>query len=221
MIKRKPFAWSYSALTRFETCPKQYYHLNVLKDYADADSDAAREGKEIHDALYKRVIKGTPLPFALRPMESVAVKFAESEGEKIGEVRVALNRDFEPVDFFAKDAWVRGVFDLLIIRGELGVLVDWKTGRPKEDVTQLLLMAAIAFGYAKELQTIKTAFVWTKNRSITPKTVRRDDVRRIWALILPRVEAMETAYKTTEFPANPNGLCRDYCPVRSCPHNGG
>ena len=55
----KEFAWSFSALTRYEQCPKQYYHLNVAKDFKDEDTEFSASGKETHLALYHRVVKGT------------------------------------------------------------------------------------------------------------------------------------------------------------------
>jgi hypothetical protein len=45
------------------------------------------------------------------------------------ELRMAVNRDFEPTGFFSKDAWLRGVIDLVLVLECLdAVIFDHKTG---------------------------------------------------------------------------------------------
>ncbi|NJN35839.1 MAG: PD-(D/E)XK nuclease family protein, partial [Nitrospiraceae bacterium] len=154
----KPFAWSYSALTRFESCPKQYWHLNVEKDFKDVGSEFSAEGTLIHDALHKRVIKGQPLPIEMRHFETMAKRFAETPGEKKGEMKLALNRKMEPVDYFAHDVYLRVIIDLLVVRNDWALLVDWKTGKVKDDFTQMGLCAAVLSRWMPELKKIQTAY---------------------------------------------------------------
>lgn len=213
----KAFAWSFSALTRYESCPKQYFHLNVAKDFKDEDSSFSADGKVIHDAMYKRVIKGTPLPLPIRHLESLGKKFADTSGEKHGEMKLALNAKFEPVDFFAPDVWVRSIVDLLIVRDNKAIIVDWKTGKVKDDFTQLKLTAAVLSRYMPELDFFVLAYVWTQSKQVTHKTATLSKLTSTWNELLPRVKKVENAIKETTFPARPSGLCR-YCPVRTCPH---
>lgn len=213
----KPFAWSYSVITRYENCPKQYYHLNVIKDFKDEDSEYAAEGKLVHESMRNRVIFGKPLPLPLRHLEKIAKRFADTEGEKQGEMRLALNRDFEPVDFFAPDVWVRGIIDLLIVKEKTGIIIDWKTGKVKDDFTQLGLTAAIVSRWIPEIELFRTGFVWTKSQKLSPRNYTLTKLQDVWNDLIPRAEKVERARKTTDFPAKPSGLCR-YCPVASCPH---
>jgi hypothetical protein len=213
----KPFAWSYSVVTRYENCPKQYYHLNVIKDFKDSDSEYAAEGKLVHDSMKHRVIFDKPLPMPLRHLEPIAKKFADKEGEKHGEMRLALNRDFEPVDFFAPDVWVRAIVDLMIVNGNTAIIIDWKTGKVKNDFTQLGLSAAVASRWMPEIELFKTAFIWTKSKQASPKNYTLTKLQEVWNDLIPRAEKIESARATTSFPACPSGLCR-YCPVASCPH---
>lgn len=210
-------AWSYSALMMFEQCPKKYFHLYVQKDHKDEDSEWSAEGKFIHDAMYKRVVKGEPLPLSLRPMESVAAKFAAAPGEKNGEMKLALDADMQPVDFFSKSARVRVVVDLLITNKNTALIADWKTGKVKPDPIQLGLTAAVLRQWMPEIELFKTVYVWLKHREITPKNYTISKLADVWNEILPRVGKMDEARKTTTFPAKPSGLCR-YCPVKTCPH---
>lgn len=214
----KPFAWSYSALTRYENCPKQYYHINVTKDVKDTyGSEAGNEGDQIHKALFRRVINGDPLPLAYRQFEKIADRFAKVQGEKHGELKLALNRSYEPTDFFASDVYVRAIVDLAIIRDGEAVVVDWKTGKVKPDFTQLSMAAAVLSQYMPEIEKFSTAFVWLKHNNISRQIYTKDQLTEVWNDLIPRVGKIEEAIKVTEFPAKPSGLCK-YCKVTQCPY---
>jgi len=140
-----------------------------------------------------------------------------AEGEKHGEMKLALNRAFEPRDFFAKDVWVRVVVDLLIVRGDTAILVDWKTGKKKERWDQLRLAAAVLSRYMPEIKHFKLVFVWLKDQDISASSLEVGEMRSVWLEFLPRIKEMESAIATTSFPATQSGLC-GWCPVNSCPH---
>lgn len=212
----KPLAWSYSALTTFEQCPKKFYHLRVKKDVKDGDNEHTVYGKEVHDALHKRVIKGEALPLRFRHIEPVVAQLAKAKGEKHGEMRLALNRKFEPVDFFAKDVYVRVVVDLLIVDGTRATIIDYKTGKVKDEWTQLELTAAVLSKWMPELTEFRLAFLWLQEKNLSRKDRTKEELVEVWANLLPRVGAIESAISTTSFSARPSGLCR-YCPITFCP----
>ncbi len=216
------FAWSFSVLDMFEICRKKYYHLKVLKKgdpghYKDADSDAARDGKFIHIAMFNRVIDRIALPVQLRQHEKIAARFEAATGTKQGEMKLALNAAFEPRDFFAKDVWVRAVLDLLIVRDDTAILVDWKTGKKKERFDQLRLAAAILSRYMPEIEHFKLVFAWLKDQEVSLAKLDKHEMKSVWLEFLPRVKEIELARATTTFPATQSPLCA-WCPVDSCPH---
>lgn len=214
----KKLAWSFSALSVFDTCRKKFYHLKVAKDVKDGDSEAAAEGKEVHAVMFHRVINGKALPVPLRQHEKMAAKFAGADGQKYGEMKMCLNDKFEPVDWFAKDAWVRAIIDLLIVRGKTAIIVDWKTGKRKDEFDQLELSAAVLSRYMPEIEEFRLVFVWLRDQEITPpKTIMKADMKQVWLKFLPKVKEIEDARKTTNFPATESGLC-GWCPVTTCPH---
>lgn len=218
----KKFATSYSALSRYENCPKQYYHINWKKDVKDeyGDSEAGQEGNAIHQAMFARVTQGHPLPFGFRPYERWASKFASAEGEKLGELKLAITRDFRPTAFFADDVYLRAIVDLLIIRKESkrAIVIDWKTGKVRPDYTQLALMAAMVSVYDPTIEVFDTCYVWLKHNNLTRETYTKTKLLGVWGELIPRIDRLEQATKTTDFPAKPSGLCR-YCPVKSCPNS--
>ncbi len=209
--------WSFSVLSTFETCRKKYYHLKIKKDAKDGDSEAARDGKEVHKAMFQRVLNGKSLPIPMRQHEKLAARFADAKGEKHGEMKMCLNNNFEPVDWFAKDAWVRAIIDLLIVNGDTAIIIDWKTGKIKLDWTQLMLAAAILSRLMPEINNFKLVFVWLRDSKISSENIARDELRKVWLDLLPRVKLIEIAKQTTDFPASESGLC-GWCPVTHCPH---
>lgn len=232
MTRIANFAWSYSALTMYEQCPKKYYHIYVAKDVKDEDSAWSADGKIVHDAMKKRVCEGTPLPLNLRHYEKIAAQFAAARGEKHGELKLALTREFEPCDYFAPNVWVRVIIDLAIIQDsqtdvqgptKTAIVVDWKTGKPKDGndkftLTQMQLNSAVLARWMPEVGLFKTLFVWLQNGSITPKNYTLSMFPAVWNDLIPRAAKIEEARKTTTFPAKPGPLCRGYCPVKECPH---
>ena len=38
-------AWSYSSIKKYNTCPKQFFHVKVVKDCEDPKTDATEIGR--------------------------------------------------------------------------------------------------------------------------------------------------------------------------------
>lgn len=215
----KSFTWSFSALTTYENCPKKYFHLYVEKDFKERESEAMSDGKAIHAAFFKRVINGTEFPLPMRNFEKLAIKLENAPGEKHGEMKIAINRKFEPVTYFAGDVWCRAVVDLLIVKGGQAVIIDYKTGKRRDEWTQLKMSTGVLSRWMPEIDEFKLTFVWTRDMQMTaPISVRKADLKGVWADLLPRVHKMEESRATTNFPARKNPLCT-WCPVSTCPHH--
>ena len=215
---KKEFAWSFSALDRFRNCPKQYWHISVAKDVKDEGSSFSVEGQEVHGALYRQVVKGEKLPLNLRYLERVAARFVGLPGDTSGELKFAMSRRFEPVEYFAPSTFVRVVVDLLNVRDNEALIVDWKTGKVKPGFEQLEITAGVVSTHLPEIEKFKLAYVWLRGPEITTKTITKAELAGAWNNVLPQVAKIEDAIKMTNFPAKPSGLCA-YCPVKSCPHN--
>jgi hypothetical protein len=214
-------AYSFSALKSFQTCPKKHWHTKIQKDFPEAEGEALLEGKRIHKAIEKRVMHGRSLPPDLRHLDALCQKFMDAPGEKQAEVKLAINRDYQPVAFFASDVFFRAVLDLAITNAGNAVLVDWKTGnRIDDDFTQLKIGAAMLMQSMPEIETAKLAFIYTAAGQVLPSSFERKDIPSAWNDILPLVNEMERAATTSDYPAVKGGLCKKYCPVSTCIHNG-
>jgi hypothetical protein len=214
------FAWSFSQLKNFETCPKRYWHYNVAKDVKEPETDQLREGNALHKAFENRVLKGTPLPLGLGQHEKLLVKLIGLPGATYGEQKLAMTSSFTPVGYFGKGVWYRSVLDFTKIDGQTALTLDWKTGKPSQDMTQMQLAAATLFCHDTNLQRVKVGLMFVNHNHMEPGEFVRGDLTEIWGDILPRVKMVEKARATQEFPPKPSGLCKRYCAVTSCPHHG-
>lgn len=206
-------AWTYSLLDKFETCPKQYYHLKVVKDVVDTPHVANEWGNRVHTALEYRIRDGTPLPEGMTQWEGIAGKLEAIPGVKYCEQRMAIDENFQPTDW--KQAWSRGMADLNIVSGSTGLSLDYKTGKRKPS-EQLMLYAGYMFAYYPQLTQVDTGFVWLKDKKIDKQRFTRDQVPAIWQEFLPRYHRLLRAYERDAWPPNPSGLCNGWCPVKSC-----
>lgn len=218
--KPKAFAWSYSRLKNFETCPKRHWHLDIAKDIKEEESEQLKYGNLLHEALAKRIKDGTPLPKAFEQFEPWVERISDPEGKVLVEQKLAITKDFAPCDFFDRSAWFRGIGDVIKIKGPVALILDWKTGKILEDSQQLALMAQCVFSHHPEVQKVRSEFIWLKDDATTRADFTRDDMVKLWGSLWPRIEALEQAHLTTTYPARPGNLCRRWCPVSVCPHHG-
>ena len=218
--KPKSFAWSYSKLKNYETCPARYYGVDVSKNFKEEEGEALLYGNTLHKVLAKRIGEGAKLPSPFTHLEPWAEKILSTPGKVLVEQQLAITKELGPAEWFGRDAWYRGIADVIKIVGPVAVVLDWKTGKIVEDSVQLALMAQCVFAHHAEVQKIRTEFVWLKEDATTRADFAREDMVEVWNGLLPRVEQLEHAHNTTQFPAKPGNLCRKWCPVTSCPHHG-
>jgi hypothetical protein len=170
------------------------------------------------------VVYKKPLPPQYADLEryGVAGDAARAAGFQIvGEQQWAIDSNFMPCGWKEWDvAWCRVILDLGIIGKRDALLIDYKTGRPRTEPTQLALFAAVGFIHLPQVDTIQTRFVWTQGAKPHTSEYRRENVDGIWSDILPRVARMRQGIEKRAFDPTPNGLCKEYCPVLTCQHNG-
>lgn len=241
----KPFAWSYSKLKNFETCPKRHFHLDLVRDISEKPSDAILWGNYLHDKLAKAVgtddnhlrsprdrIIQEPLPADLARFQPWVAKFlnARAMGAKVyAEINLAITREFAPCAWFDKAAWFRTKVDVLVITsdGRMAAAYDYKTGRRQEDSPQLSLTAIATMAHYRTVEAVRTEFVWLKEmRDEAPYdcvdrvAIWRKDQPSIWNGLAPRVQSLESAFIAQQYPPRPGPFCRRWCPVNVCEHHG-
>jgi len=231
----KPFTWSYSRLKNFEVCPKKHWHVDIQKDFKEEEGEQLTFGNKAHDALAKRISKGTPIPAGfgesfIEVCEGWVSRIITQQGNPgvdiYVEQKLAITRDFMRTGYFDKDVWFRGVGDVIKLMDVgndqcVALIADWKTGKIVEDSVQLALMAQCVFAHYPKVIRVRSEFIWLKDDANTSQTLSREDMPELWNGLWPRLEQLEHAHKTSTYPAKPGRLCRKWCPVTACAHHGG
>lgn len=207
-------AWSYTALTGFETCAWRHYLTKVAKRVKEPETEPLRWGNFVHKALENYLKQGTPLPTTLAGYAPLCDRIAAS-GELFVEREAALTREFKPSGWWDKTTWCRSKWDVAVKHRDAPVMAiwDWKTGKRKDDPDQMKLFAAVGFLHEPSVEVIHTGFVWLKDRKIDTNTFTRKEAPMLWREYLPRVRRFELAHEQDNWPKKPSGLCRSYCPV--------
>lgn len=217
-------AWSFSSLKGFLTCAKQYYHLRVAKDYVSAPTAATVYGSEFHKACEDYVRDNTPLEPRFAHVASMLDALKQIKGERLCELKMALNGNLEPCEFFADDCFVRGIGDLIILQRDKGraFYVDYKTGKSSRyaDTGQLELMALMVFSHFPEIKEVRGALLFVVPKDAIKRTYLRKGRKVLWAEWLTKYARLQAAHENGVWNASPSGLCRNYCPVSECPHHG-
>lgn len=218
---KKEWSWSYSKLKNFEVCPKRMNEIDLLKNYAEPEdpNGPLAWGNRVHDALAK-ALKGEPLPTEMSMYQSWVDRVLRGSGALLVEQKYAINRQLQKTAYFANDVWYRGIGDVVRIAGDIGLVLDWKTGKILEDSVQLMLMAQCLFAHYPDLKYVRSEFVWLKDDCTTPELLSRQEVAQQWVELLPRVAQMEAAAQKDHYPPKPGRLCKRYCAVTSCPFHG-
>ena len=223
-IKKAPPAWSYSKIKGFDTCPKQFYHLNVLKDYKWPEPTAETIfGKELHTAAehYIKYNKDS-LPPKFAFIKPILDKLRDMDGTKYTEYKMGLNADLDVCEYFDKSIWWRGVIDLLIVDGDTARIIDYKTNANAKyaDTGQLELMALGVFKHFPEVKVVKAGLLFVMCNKVIKEEYLIEHESDLWKRWLYEYTQMTKAYKNDVWNPKPSGLCKAHCAILECEHNG-
>ena len=215
--------WAYSKLKTFETCPKQFYHKYIVKDYKDGETEAMRYGKALHKVAEDYFAVNAPVPEQFAFMEPILKSLSNKQGEKHAELQMGLREDLSPCGFFDKDVWYRGVADLVIIDDNIAWVVDYKTSKNTKyaDEGQLELMAMSVYKHFPQVTEVRAALMFVICKAAVKRTYKAEDQHLLWGRWMPRYLHLEKAGKLGTWHPKPSGLCKNHCIVTECPHNGG
>jgi len=216
--------WSFSKAKAFETCPKQFYHEKILKEYPVEETEAMRYGTEFHKACENYIGEGKPLPKKFDFIKDTLDALNKKRGVKLCEKKLGLTADLEPCDFFSKRVWFRGIADLLIVDTLAGTawVIDYKTGRSAQyaDKGQLELMAMSVFKHYPDIKKVRAGLLFVVANKLVKHQYEIDSEPLLWEKWLGIYGKMEKAFKADVWNPRPSGLCKRHCPVVECPHNG-
>lgn len=220
---------SFSRLSTFEQCESKFDYLYVSKRVQDQSNEASDYGDRVHKTLEAYALASDTERAIMRATDSLENKrtldqwgdlvdmVLSKRGDKFFEHQMAVNADLQPVDWFASDVWIRSIADVLVVNGNTAYCLDYKTGKVKDNPTQLQLFAAMVMWHFPEVHTVKTSFIWLKFDEVTNAVYERRFLGALWGALKPRFDRVQEVIDLGVFKAKPSGLC-PWCPAKElCP----
>jgi len=206
---------SYSAIKLYENCPQRYYRQRVLKDIVDEGGEASKYGERVHAHLEARMRDGHGLPVEAMPYEPLcrSLERAAEGGELFVEKELVLTETLTPTGWWEPDAWLRSKLDILVLRKDRAVVMDWKTGKRKPDFFQMGIFAAQVFKHYPQIRRVDTSLVWLRQYEMDTEVYLREQSNALWADILGKIRRIYQSAEHDNWPAKPSGLC-GYCPAQ-------
>jgi len=208
--------WSYSGLKDYKNCPRQFQQVKVLKNFTKKQTQQMLYGTEVHKALEDYVRDGTPLLKNYQRYQKQLDPLREMSGTKYPEHEMALTIDKQPCGFKDPNYWVRGIADLIVVDGDQGFIVDYKTGSNRyPDPKQLQLMALMGFKHFPEVKHFKAGLLFVAHEHFVTSEYAKDDEEKLWKDFWFDLERLRLSHENDHWMPNPTPLC-GWCPVQSC-----
>lgn len=206
-----PIPMSYTSFHAYKTCPKRFWHAYLKKDIPkEVKTGAQWGGSKAHDALKRRLKLREPLPREFGHFESVCLGFEAHDSIKHLELELGIKHDGSPCDFWDPGVAIRGKLDLACSNSPHALLVDWKTGKPWEDATELKIQALLLQARYPDLTHLTGFYYWLRNGAIG--TVHELDPAQSWLMVYDLMIAIAGRLKRVDWPADEGPLC-PWCPV--------
>lgn len=214
-------AWSYSRLSTYQKCPRQARYKFVDK-LPEPEHEALVRGKTAHSLMAKLITDGEAA-CKLEPGEQELIELARPHRDLLAslhergaqaEQQVAFRQDWSPTDWFSRDAWLRVIFDAVLLdEANARVTVyEHKTGKRHADHEhQKSLYAVSAAALAPWADQIDVAFIYLDSppaSSIMLAPYDRPSANAFRPIWEERARPMLT---DTEFRPKPGAHCR-WCP---------
>jgi hypothetical protein len=208
---------SYTLLNTWDICAHQAARRYIIKDLPkEPQTKEMVWGNYVHDAMEKRVKHKTPLPADIVAYEKYAAPLDQCTVQ--AEQKLGFTAAGRPCGFFDNDVWFRGKVDIsILLRTDAAAVVDWKTGKPREEPFELETSALLLQAHKPEITYLVGTYVWFKED-------RKGDLHQLsntektWKKINTRASEIQWSIDKGEFTKTPGPLC-GFCNVFDCQHN--
>ena len=206
--------YSYTRINDWRNCPRQFNEVHVLKNYKKTFGPAAQAGIEKHkileNALKTGDFRGVSENFHRKTSELLTLlQFKGAEAER----EAALTKDLRPVTFWSKDSklWLRGKIDVCLPQNDTAIVIDWKTGNPKnhKDDLQAKIYGALL---SQEFKKVACWIYFAIDGINFEYTIDTAEALAEVQNLIGAIDADE------DYNPKPSGLC-GYCPVTLCEYN--
>jgi len=211
--------YSFSKLSTKVQCARKfkYQYIDKVKPEEDVDKTALYKGRAVHSILEVYPEQSTHR-FAEK-YQPIANKFIKSDlGQKylncesVKEVSFGLTHELLPTEYKDKNALFRGYIDFVTLLDNTLYLIDWKTGRIKEqkwqDFSQLTFYAIYFFQKFPTVNNIKISYVYVEHENVENEILLQRSSLEVYTRDL--VSLILDLEADTEFKKCPSRLC-SYC----------
>ena len=214
------FTWSPSKIMQFDTCPYQFAAQYYYKTLPYQETAATLWGTRVHAAA-EDYMNGKPVtdPEAFKVCERWVKYLAGIPGTRFVEHKIGVDRRLQPAEWDAAEGRMILDFGVLTEDGDL-ILVDYKSGKMKDDLTQLKIYALMMALQKPEAKKIIFKYIWLKDNKTTGGELTRGDMLPIAKDLLKKIERMKVAWDSEVFIKRQNALCKNWCGVLDCPNCG-
>lgn len=209
-----------SSLQTFLTCPRQYFAKYISKEVEFTGNKHTIFGSKVHK-VFEDYLKSSgqdtfQLPDFLLPAKKYLDKMKKSS-TCLAEVKLAIDRNNNLVDWFDKSAYQRCIIDALLVNKDESIVlcIDWKTGKKRDNQTQHDFIKKCA-GAKYPNATIYTLFIYLFAGQSTLQVFKHDPLTELDN----SMRQLEQAYELGIFTPKTSGLCKGWCDVLSCAFNG-
>jgi len=217
-------ALSYSRLSTFEQCQAKFDYLYVTKSVKDKGNEVSEYGSRVHEVLELYGTGELDLDNlglegkqTLEKWGGIVDMINRKKGDKYYEFKMAIDVGRVPTGWYDSDVYFRSIADVLVVDGATAYCLDYKTGKVKDNPTQLQLFAAMVFAHFPEVQKVKTTFIWLKFKKVDNTIYKRDHLEALWNGLQPRLDMVKEVVELGFFKTKPSGLC-PWCPAQDiCP----
>lgn len=214
---------SFTMLADAENCPHKFYRKHVARDLPyEKPTPALATGRAAHTAMEARIKKGVALDPEWRSAEpycAILDKLPDTVRVE-AEYKIAMKIDGAPCAWDAGDAWLRTKADLAVWTRDGGWLVDWKTGKVREQPFELEVQGLLMQANHGDTTTWEGEYFWfQEKRGGNRYTLKpADTFQRVGRIYGEMKQCFDFSDPPYAFPKHQNPLC-GWCPVRDCEYN--
>lgn len=210
--------WSHSFINTYELCHLKAYRTYIKKDIEFIPSTESAYGNQVHRAAELRLASRVRLPVEHKGLERYIIPIETFPGEeKHYEWKLGIKEDGSACSYWDNEVWGRGVIDICLIQSDVGAIFDWKTGKRREDPSELELHAILLKAHRPNLTKITGRYLWLKSNTLGTAYDLSDTPVKL-AYVRDVMERVKQNFRGGTWQANENVLC-SYCDVRDCPYN--
>jgi hypothetical protein len=228
-----------SALKTFVQCPYKFKQTYITKELKYTQSDAAKRGEQLHSLMETACLYGWDnVKWTDKKSEVYAKNFVDTvwtmkrQGWNI-KTEYGIGTDgYKAVDFWDKSETnkIRCRVDLFAFKPEcnLGVVLDWKTGKKYESDKLQLQVNAVCLKAATGITNFNIGFMYLDSGDYTYEQIdvsefNINDTDPLSFATSPCLEFLEAytdtlhAIEINKFIQTPNRFCK-WCDSPDCPH---